>query len=197
MDTDKQSGKKGKVIVVSAPSGSGKSTIINHILDSGEIDLQFSISATNRSPREGELDGVNYYFMTTEDFRAAIAAGEFIEWEQVYPGRFYGTLRREVQKAVDEGRNVILDIDVKGAMSVKEIFGGDAMTVFIKAPSVEALRERLVARGTDKPEVIAERLAKAEYELGFADRMDHVVVNDDLQHAIAVTSKLISDFIGD
>ncbi len=189
--------RKGKIIVVSAPSGSGKSTIINSILDAGDIDLRFSISATNRSPREGETHGVHYYFMTTEEFRSAIANGEFVEWEQVYPGRYYGTLRSQVVKAADEGHNVILDIDVKGALSVKEQFGDRALTIFIKAPTVEDLRERLVARGTDKPEVIAERLAKAEYEMSFAPRMDAVVVNDDLDKAIADTRRLINDFIAE
>lgn len=189
------SDKKGKIIVLCAPSGSGKSTIINNILDSGDIDMQFSISATNRQPRPGEEHGVHYYFMTTEEFREAISRDEFIEWEQVYPGRYYGTLRSQVLKAADEGHNVILDIDVKGAMSVKEIFGDRALTIFIKAPSLDDLRERLIARGTDKPEVIAQRLAKAEYELDFAKKMDAVVVNADIETAVADTRRLITDFI--
>lgn len=170
--------KKGKIIVICAPSGSGKSTIINNILDAGDIDMQFSISATNRAPRPGEQHGVHYYFMSTDEFREAISRDEFIEWEQVYPGRYYGTLRSQVIKAADEGHNVILDIDVKGALSVKDIFGDQALTIFIKAPSLDDLRERLIARGTDKPEVIAQRLAKAEYELDFARKMDAVVVKD-------------------
>ncbi len=189
------SDSKGKIIVVSAPSGSGKSTIINRIIDDGDIDLRFSISATNRAPRAGEVHGVHYYFMTTEEFRDAIAKGEFVEWEQVYPGRYYGTLREQVLKAADSGHNVILDIDVKGALSVKDIFGERALTIFIKAPSIEALRERLVARGTDAADVIAERLAKAEYELSFAPKMDAVVVNSDLDEAVAQTRRLITEFI--
>ncbi|MDE7124878.1 MAG: guanylate kinase [Muribaculaceae bacterium] len=189
------SDNKGKIIVVCAPSGSGKSTIINRILDTGDLDLQFSISATNRAPREGEKHGIHYYFMTTEDFRAAIANNEFVEWEQVYPGRYYGTLRSQVLQAADSGHNVILDIDVKGAMSVKQIFGDRALTIFIKAPSIDDLRARLIARGTDKADVIAERISKAEYELGFAPQMDAVVVNSDIDKAVADTRKLITDFI--
>lgn len=187
--------RKGKIIVVSAPSGSGKSTIINRILDKGEIDLQFSVSATNRSPREGETHGVHYYFMTTDEFREAVSKGEFVEWEQVYPGRYYGTLRREIERLADEGHNVILDIDVKGALSVKKIFGDRAVTIFIKAPSVEELRRRLEGRGTDSKDIIAERLAKAEYEMSFADSMDKVVVNSDLDKAVSDTEKIITDFI--
>ena len=189
--------RRGKIIVVSAPSGSGKSTIINRILDGGEIDLRFSVSATNRSPREGEQHGVHYYFMTTDEFRAAIANGEFVEWEQVYPGRYYGTLRSQIERAADEGHNVVLDIDVKGALSVKKIFGDRALTIFIQAPSVAELKKRLEGRGTDSAEVIAERLAKAEYEMSFADKMDAVVVNDDLDSAVEKTHDIITGFIAD
>lgn len=187
--------RKGKIIVVSAPSGSGKSTIIHRILDSGDIDLRFSVSATNRSPREGEQHGVHYYFMTTDAFREAIAKGEFVEWEQVYPGRYYGTLRSQIERAADEGHNVVLDIDVKGALSVKKIFGDRAITIFIQAPSVGELKKRLEGRGTDSAEVIAERLSKAEYEMSFADKMDVVVVNDDLNSAVEKTRNIITDFI--
>lgn len=187
--------KKGRIIVVCAPSGSGKSTIINRIIDQGDIDMRFSVSATNRSPRAGEEHGVHYYFMTTEDFRQAIADGQFVEWEQVYPGRYYGTLRSQIEKLADEGHNVILDIDVKGALSVKRIFGEEALTIFIKAPSIDALKQRLAGRGTDAPEIIAERIAKAEYELSFAPKMDAVVVNADLDKAVEDTRALICDFI--
>lgn len=186
----------GKIIVVCAPSGSGKSTIINHVLDSGEFDLRFSISATNRSPRPGEVDGVDYHFMSTRDFRAGIADGDFLEWEQVYPDRFYGTLRSEVQRATEAGHNIILDIDVKGALNVKKSFGPQAMTIFIKAPSIEHLRRRLIARGTDAPDVIDERVAKAEYEWTFAPQMDHTIVNgDDVAEAINRLRALIRDFL--
>lgn len=185
----------GKIIVVSAPSGTGKSTIINSILDEGVIPLQFSVSATNRAPRAGETDGVSYHFLSTERFRDAIAAGEFVEWEEVYPGRYYGTLRSEIENKIDRGENVILDIDVKGAVNVKRIFGDRARLIFIMPPSIDALRQRLNARGTDAPDVIAQRLDRAEYELGFAPDFDFRVVNDDLDSAIENTRSLIADFI--
>lgn len=187
--------KKGKIIVISAPSGCGKSTIINSILGSGEIQLRFSVSATNRAPRPGEEDGVQYHFFTTEEFRDAIASDAFVEWEQVYPGRYYGTLRRELSDAATRGENTILDIDVKGALKVKQQFGDDALLIFIMPPSVEALRQRLIKRGTDSAEVIAERIGKAEYEMSFAPQFDRVIVNDDLTVAVAATESAISDFI--
>ena len=187
--------KKGKIIVISAPSGCGKSTIINSILGSGEIQLRFSVSATNRAPRPGEEDGVQYHFFTTEEFRDAIASDAFVEWEQVYPGRYYGTLRRELSDAATRGENTILDIDVKGALKVKQQFGDDALLIFIMPPSVEALRQRLIKRGTDSAEVIAERIGKAEYEMSFAPQFDRVIVNDDLPVAVAATESAISDSI--
>ncbi len=187
--------KKGKIIVISAPSGCGKTTIINSILGSGEIQLRFSVSATNRAPRPGEEDGVQYHFFTTEEFRDAIASDAFVEWEQVYPGRYYGTLRRELSDAATRGENTILDIDVKGALKVKQQFGDDALLIFIMPPSVEALRQRLIKRGTDSAEVIAERIGKAEYEMSFAPQFDRVIVNDDLPVAVAATESAISDFI--
>lgn len=174
----------GRIIVLSAPSGCGKSTIINTILDAGDIPLRFSVSATNRSPRPGEQDGVHYHFMTSREFRDAVAQGEFVEWEEVYPGRYYGTLKRELRDAVDRGENIILDIDVKGAMSVKELFGDRALTVFIQPPGIAALRQRLEKRGTDAPEVIDQRIDKARYELDFAPRFDTAVVNDNLDTAV-------------
>ncbi|MGM9827662.1 MAG: guanylate kinase [Muribaculaceae bacterium] len=187
--------KKGKIVVISAPSGCGKSTIINSILGTGEIQLRFSVSATNRAPRAGEEDGVNYHFFTTEEFRNAIANDEFVEWEQVYPGRYYGTLKRELSDAAQRGENTILDIDVKGALKVKKQFGDEALLIFIMPPSIEALRQRLVKRGTDSAEVIAERVDKAEYEISFADRFDVVITNDDLPVAVAATESVISAFL--
>lgn len=180
---------------MSAPSGCGKSTIINTILDGEEFPLRFSVSATNRAPRAGEEDGVAYHFLTTEEFRDAIADNRFIEWEQVYPGRYYGTLKSEVESAISRGENIILDIDVKGAMNVKKQFGDDALTLFILPPSIDELRRRLINRGTDNAEVIDERVAKAEYEISFADMMDHRIVNDDLDRAVSDTKQLISDFL--
>lgn len=187
--------KKGKIIVVAAPSGCGKSTIINAIIAEGGLDLGFSVSATTRPPREGEKNGVNYYFMTEEDFRDAIAEGEFVEYEEVYPGRFYGTLRREIDRITDEGHNIILDLDVNGALHVKNVYGDEALTVFIQPPSIEELRRRLEFRGTETPEVIDIRIDRATYELGRAPEFDKVVVNDRLDTAIEQTRNLIDGFI--
>lgn len=188
--------KKGKVVVLSAPSGCGKSTIINSLLDSGEFDLKFSVSATNRRPRQGETDGESYYFMSTAQFREAIERGDFVEWEEVYPGRFYGTLRSEIERILESGHNVILDVDVKGGLNVKKMMGERAVSIFVKPPSVEVLRERLLARGTDTPEAIEERVGKAEYEISFAPQFDHIVTNDILSEAIDRTRDLINSFLG-
>lgn len=188
--------KRGKIIIISAPSGCGKSTIINALLERGEIDMRFSVSATNRSPRPGETHGVNYYFLTDEEFRSAIAGDEFVEYEEVYPGRYYGTLKREVSRVVEEGHNVILDIDVKGGVNVKKLYGPEAISIFIAPPSVDTLRARLEGRGTETPEAIAQRVGRAEYELSFAPQFDRTVVNDDLQMAIAEVDGIIKGFIG-
>lgn len=187
--------KQGKIIVVSAPSGCGKSTIINSILGAGELPLSFSVSATNRRPRPGEVDGVHYHFLSTAEFREAIADGRFVEWEEVYPGRFYGTLKSELQNAVDKGRNIILDIDVRGALNVKKAFGEQARTIFIMPPSIEELQKRLEKRGTDSPEVIAERISKAQYEIDHAPKFDVTIVNDDLPVATARTESVITEFL--
>ena len=186
---------EGKIIIISAPSGCGKSTIINAILAQGDIDMQFSVSATNRSPREGEKHGVNYFFLTDEEFKAAIEQDAFVEHEEVYPGRFYGTLKSEVERICSAGHNVVLDIDVKGGVNVKRMYGNRSISIFIMPPSVEELRRRLVSRATDAPEVIEERVGKAEYEIGFAPQYDCCIVNDDLTEAIADTRKAILDFI--
>ena len=187
--------KKGKIIVIAAPSGCGKSTIINAILQEGDLNLGFSVSATTRSPREGEVHGVNYYFLTEEAFRDAIADGQFVEYEEVYPGRFYGTLRSEIDRITDQGHNIILDLDVNGALGVKSLYGAQAMTVFIQPPSLDELRNRLESRGTEKPEVIDERIDRAEYELSKAPAFDRIIVNDDLSTAIRQTHNLIDGFI--
>ena len=188
--------RKGKVIVISAPSGCGKSTIISAVREKPGMDLRFSVSATNRDPRPGESDGVNYYFLSDDEFRRRIDVGDFVEYCEVYPGRFYGTLKSEVERTRDEGHDVILDIDVVGGVNVKELFGDDAMSLFVMPPSVDELRRRLEHRGTDNAERIAERVGRAEYEMGFAPRYDKIVVNDNLDKAVEETTRLIADFTG-
>lgn len=182
---------QGKILVISAPSGCGKSTIINSILDGGDIDLQFSVSATNRSPRPGEVNGEHYHFMSTQEFRDAVAAGEFVEWEQVYPGRYYGTLRSEIDRTLAQGHNVVLDIDVNGGLNVKKLYGDTATTIFIAPPSVDELRRRLEGRGTETAYVIAQRVDRAEYEISRGPEFDFTVINDDLDQAVAQTRQLI------
>ena len=184
----------GKLIIFSAPSGSGKSTIINHLLQQ-DLNLAFSISATSRPPRGTERDGVEYFFLTPDEFRERIARGEFLEYEEVYPGRFYGTLKSQVEKQLDAGQNVVFDVDVVGGCNIKKYYGERALSVFIQPPSVEELRRRLVGRGTDAPEVIEDRVAKAEYELGFAPQFDVVVVNDDLERAKQEATDVIRNFL--
>ena len=186
---------QGKLIIFSAPSGSGKSTIINKLMSEYGLQGRFSISATSRKPRGSEQDGVEYYFLTEEDFRRRISEGDFLEYEEVYPGCFYGTLRSEVDRTLARGENVILDIDVQGGLNVKKIYGDRALTLFIQPPSIERLRERLERRGTDAPEVIERRLAKAETELSFAPKYDAVVVNDDLEEACRDAARVIEDFL--
>ncbi len=190
--------KNGKIIVIAAPSGCGKSTIIKALFDeenASELDLRFSISATTREPRPGEKEGVNYYFMTEEAFRDAIVEGGFLEYEEVYPGRFYGTLRNEVDRIIGEGHNVLLDIDVNGALGVKKIYGERALTIFVRPPSVDELRRRPEARGTETPDVIDQRIDRAEYELSRSPMFDRVVVNDELDEAVRQTRNLVDGFV--
>lgn len=183
-----------KCIIFSAPSGSGKSTIINYLMEQG-LNLHFSISATSRPPRGKEQNGVEYFFLSSDEFRKRIAEGDFLEYEEVYTDRFYGTLKSQVDKQLAEGENVIFDVDVKGGCSIKEHYGEKAMSIFIQPPSIEELRKRLNGRGTDSAEVIEDRIARAEFELSFAERFDHVVVNDNLEKAEAEVLELVQKFL--
>lgn len=185
----------GKLIIFSAPSGSGKSTIINYLL-SKDLNLAFSISATSRAPRGTEQNGVEYYFLSPDEFRARIAAGDFLEYEEVYTDKFYGTLKSEVERLTAEGKNVVFDVDVVGGVNIKKFYGERALSIFIQPPGIDELRRRLEGRATDTPEVIESRLAKAEYELSFAPKFDTVVINDDLKVAQEETLNIIKDFIG-
>lgn len=185
-----------KVITFSAPSGSGKSTLINHLMAKG-LNLHFSISATSRPPRGQERDGVEYFFLTPEAFRAKIAEGDFLEYEEVYPDRFYGTLKSQVDRQLARGENVVCDVDVLGGQNIKRHYGDQALSIFIQPPSIEALRQRLEGRGTDSPEVINDRIARAEFELSQADRFDVVIVNDDLATAQAEVERVVRAFIGE
>ena len=186
----------GKLIIFSAPSGSGKSTIVQWLMrEHPELRLAFSISATTRAPRGTERNGVEYLFLTPEAFKAKIDAGEFLEYEEVYKDRFYGTLKSQVETQSRRGENVVFAVDVKGGCNIKAHYGARALSIFIQPPSVAELRRRLVKRATDAPEVIEQRLQKAAYELTFAPRFDHVVVNDDLEKAEEETLKLVSAFL--
>lgn len=187
--------KNGKVLIFSAPSGAGKSTVVNHCL--GRFpQLAFSVSATSRAPRGHEKDGVEYYFVSEEKFRSLISADEFVEWQQVYKGSYYGTLKSEVERLWDAGKVIVFDVDVKGGYNLKKYFGDNALSVFIQAPSVEVLRQRLVARQTDSAEAIAERVAKAEEEIEFAKgKFDYVLVNDSLEKTFCDIDSTISKFL--
>ena len=187
--------KNGKIIIFSAPSGSGKSTLIGHLLKRFP-QLEFSISATSRAPRGSEVNGKEYYFLTNEEFKNKVAAGEFVEWEEVYAGTCYGTLRSELKRIWDKGHVIVFDVDVKGGVNLKKIFGDDALSIFIMPPSVEELRRRLEKRGTDTPETIAKRVAKAEEEITYAPLFDKIVVNDSLETAIANATRITECFIG-
>jgi guanylate kinase len=184
----------GKLIIFSAPSGAGKSTIVHHILGCG-FNLEFSVSATSRAPRGNEVHGVDYYYLTPEEFRSKIRKNEFLEYEEVYPDSFYGTLRSEVQRITGQGKNVVFDIDVLGGINIKKQYDEQALALFVAPPSIEVLHQRLISRGTDTPEMIAKRIGKAEFELSFAPQFDKVVVNDDLEVAKQEAEKLIRDFL--
>lgn len=184
----------GKIIVLSAPSGTGKSTIIGELMKMPDLNLGFSVSATSRAPRGTEQDGVQYYFLSPDEFAARIERGEFVEWAEVYSGTRYGTLVSEVERVTGCGKNLIMDIDVEGALNVKKRYGDLALLIFIEPPTLQSLEERLRSRATDDDESIRRRLDKAEYEMSFADRYDKVVVNDDLDTAVSEVADNIRAF---
>ncbi|MCL3778883.1 guanylate kinase [Prolixibacteraceae bacterium JC049] len=185
---------KGKLIIFSAPSGSGKTTIVHHLLKKN-FNLEFSISATSRAPRHTETHGKDYYFLSNEEFKSSVANDEFLEWEEVYAGCCYGTLRSEVERITSQGKNVIFDVDVVGGSNIKQQFGDEALAIFVQAPSIEELEKRLVARSTDTPEVIQKRVDKAAYELTFREKFDKVIVNDDLEKAFAEAEATLEAFL--
>ena len=190
--------KRGKLLIFSAPSGSGKSTVVNWLMaQHPELRLYFSISCTSRKPRGSEQDGVEYFFITPEEFRRRIAADEFLEYEEVYEDRFYGTLKEQVERQIEAGQNVVFDVDVKGGINIKRYYADQALSLFIQPPSVVELRRRLEGRATETPEAIEQRLAKAEYELTFAPQFDRIIVNDDLDTAKQETFDTVSAFIGE
>ena len=190
------SSMKGKLIIFSAPSGTGKSTIINWLMqEHSELKMAFSISCTSRAPRGTERNGVEYFFLTPDEFRSRIEAGEFLEYEEVYTDRYYGTLKSQVERQCDAGQNVVFDVDVKGGCNIKQQYGDKALSIFIMPPSVDELRRRLESRATDAPEVIDQRIARAEFEIGFADKFDKVVVNDDLDKAKKEVLGIIKQFL--
>lgn len=186
--------QQGKLIIVSAPSGSGKSTLVHYLMDQG-LNLAFSVSCTSRQPRGQEQHGVDYYFLSADEFRQRIANDEFLEYEEVYTDKFYGTLKSEVERLSSEGKTVVFDVDVKGGVNIKRFYGDRALSLFIQPPSIEELSRRLHGRGTDTEEVIQQRLDKAAYELTFAPQFDQVIVNDQLEVAQQEILKVVSDFL--
>ena len=184
----------GKLIIFSAPSGAGKSTIVQHLL-TRKLNLEFSISATSRAPRGVEKHGVDYYYLSPDEFRQKIDNQEFLEYEEVYANCFYGTLRSEIDRITSQGRNIVFDVDVVGGLNIKKEFGDRALAVFIAPPSIEILHKRLVGRGTDSPEMIEKRIGKAEFEMSFAPQFDVVVVNDDLNKSKAEAEEIIRKFV--
>lgn len=185
-----------KIIVFSAPSGAGKSTLVQYLIERG-LNLHFSISATSRPPRGTERHGVEYFFLSPDDFRSHIAAGDFLEYEEVYPGRFYGTLKQQIDAQLRNGEHVICDVDVKGGLSIKRCYAHRCLSVFIQPPSIDALRRRLEARATETPDAIRMRLDKAEYEMSFASQFDTIIVNDDLDKAKTQIYDIVSRFISE
>ncbi|MBN2167061.1 MAG: guanylate kinase [Marinilabiliaceae bacterium] len=188
--------KKGKLVIFSAPSGSGKTTIVKHLL-SKNLNLEFSISATSRNPRGAEINGVDYYFLTPADFEKKIANDEFLEYEEVYKGVYYGTLKSEVDRITSIGNNIVFDVDVVGGVNIKKMYGDAALAMFIQPPSIEELRKRLVGRGTDSEDKIEMRLNKASEELSYASKFDVIIVNDNLEKAKKDAEQALHDFLSD
>lgn len=186
---------QGKLIIISAPSGSGKSTIIGRIMQDESLRLSFSVSATTRPRRGEEVNGVDYYYKTVDEFKQMIADDQLVEYQEVYEGRYYGTPKSEVERITGLGRNVVLDLDVLGGVNVKRMYGDRALSIFIQPPSVEVLRQRLIGRGTDSMEDIMARVNKAEFEISIGPQFDYTVINDDLDTAVAEVHRLISDFV--
>lgn len=183
----------GKIVIFSAPSGSGKTTIVRELLKRFD-DMEFSVSATSRQPRGVEQNGVDYYFLTQDEFRKAVDEDRFVEWEEVYKGTCYGTLRSEIERIWAKGNIILFDVDVMGGMNLKRIFGDKACSIFIMPPSVEELRRRLEGRGTDSAEMVDKRVAKAEFEMTKAPHFDHVVINDKLEDAVHETIDILTNF---
>lgn len=192
--TASQETHQAKLLIFSAPSGSGKSTIINYLMEQG-LNIHFSVSATSRPPRGAEQHGVEYFFLTPEEFKTHIANGDFLEYEEVYENRFYGTLKSEVDNQLARGENVVCDVDVLGGQNIKRAYGRRALSIFIQPPGIEALRQRLEGRGTDSPEVIENRIARAEFELSQASNFDVIIINDDLATAKAEALKIVTEFL--
>lgn len=185
----------GKLIIFSAPSGSGKSTIVQYLIAHCNVNFTFSVSATSRAPRGTEQHGVAYYFISTDEFRKKIEENAFVEYEEVYPDCFYGTLKSEVDKALAEGKTLLFDVDVKGGLNIKRQYGNRALAIFIQPPSVDELRRRLVARATDLSEMVEQRVNKAEWEMQFASQFDVIIVNDNLEKAKTEATKIVMDFL--
>ncbi len=187
--------KEGKIIIFSAPSGAGKTTIVRHLLSRNQ-NFGFSVSATSRKPRGKEVNGVDYFFMTAEEFSTKINNNEFLEWQEVYPGNFYGSLKSEVEKILKSGKNILFDVDVVGGSNIKKYYGDKALALFIQPPSITELEKRLIARSTDNPEVIRERVEKAERELSFSHLFDVIIINDTLEHALQEAEEQVDTFLG-
>jgi guanylate kinase len=188
--------KEGKIIIFSAPSGAGKTTIVRHLL-SKHPDFAFSVSATSRKPRGNEVNGVDYFFLTTEEFKAKISNHEFLEWQEVYPDNFYGSLKCEVEKILKSGKNILFDVDVVGGSNIKKAYGDRALAFFVQPPSIPELEKRLIARSTDDTEVIRKRVEKAAREMTYAPLFDVIIVNDTLEHALQEAENRVKSFLGE